>query len=153
MKNIYQLEKGQVAMSVSHIYTDDGLVKQILAKLVTVTATILMTKIVYSEFIEYQQTVETSKLFSIIFFGTVLLALIGILYYCFFQRDWRKKIRLTDVKEVTIDMDESNEVEVKVSFLNNRSKSFTFRKLEKEYKRFLQDLKKTSNCAISYETN
>jgi uncharacterized membrane protein len=152
MKNVYQLEKGHIAMSVSHIHTDDGLVKEILAKLVVIAATGIVGKGLYTEFVQYQETGMLGKLFAAIFFGIILLFLIGILYYSFFQRDWRKKINITDLKEITVDLDERNEVDVKLSFQNNKSKLFTFRKLEKEYERFLQDIKKTSNCPISYET-
>lgn len=153
MRNVYQLEKGQLTMSISHIHTDDGLVKEILAKLVAIAATCLLIKGVYTEFVKYQETAELSKLVTVLFLGICLLFLIGILYYAFSLRDWRKKIHIIDIKKIIVDLDERNEVDVKVSFQNNKSKAFTFRKLEKEYERFLHDIQKKSNCAISYKTN
>lgn len=150
MKNVYQLKEGELSMSQSHMQTQEGILMSILAKLAVVVIFAISIKAVFTDFTKYQNSGELGKLFSAIFFFIMTLLMMRFLYYVFLQRDYKKKIHITDFKEIVVDQNYGNEVIIKISLNNGRYKKLRFRKLEKEYERFLNDVKKTSNCAISY---
>jgi hypothetical protein len=138
-------------MSQSHLQTQEGLLLSLLAKLTVIALLIISLKSTYTEFMKYQNLGEIEKLCIAIFFFIFTLVMIRLLYYVFLQRDFKKKIQITDFKEIVVDLNYGNEVIVKVLLNNSRYKKLRFRKLEKEYERFLNDVKKVSNCAISYD--
>jgi len=147
----YQLEKGELLMSQSQMQTQEGLLMNILAKLTVITILIFSLRSVYTEFVRYQNSGDVEKLCIAIFFFILTLLMIRLLYYVFLQRDFKKKIEITHFKEIVVDLNYGNEVLIKIILNNSRYKKLRFRKLEKEYERFLNDVKKISNCAISYD--
>ncbi|MBC8757523.1 hypothetical protein H2O64_22830 [Kordia sp. YSTF-M3] len=150
MKNVYQLKEGELSMSHSHMQTQEGLIMSILAKLAVMIILIISLKTVFTEFTKYQNSGEVGKLFTAIFLFIMTLLMTRLLYYVFLQRDYRKKVQITDLKGIVVDLNYGNEVIIKILLNNSRYKKLRFRKLEKEYERFLNDVKKISNCAISY---
>lgn len=151
MKKIYQLKEGEFSISQSQMQTQEGLLMSILAKLIVIIILILSLRSIYTEFIKYQNSGEIGKLFTTIFFFIIALIMIRLVYYVFLQRDFKKKVQITEFKEIIVDLNYGNEIIIKIILNNNRYKKLRFRKLEKEYERFLNDLKKISNCTISYD--
>lgn len=151
MKKVYQLEKGQVGLSLSHLHTDDGLLKRLLFKTFILIIIITLSRANYNSYIKYLEFGGSERLITMLFFTVIVVFLITVLLFLFFKRDWRKDVKLTAIEKILVTTNKTNEVEIKLFFDNNKRKLFTFRKLEKEYERFLNDIKKTSNCSIFYK--
>jgi len=147
MKEKYQLKEGHITISQTHIHTDDSL---------KAIATAFFT-ILFIVAFSYRMTKNSLHLFESggikMILGVGIAVIIGALllwgaYYVFFVKDWRSKVALTDLIKICIDDEDNTDIDLKLYFSNNRKKGLTFRKLEKEHERFLNDIKKYRDCPI-----
>lgn len=150
MKSEYILTNGSLCMTNTHIYEKRRLYSRITEKLIPFFIIHYGGTKVYEVALKLSNDFKIILLLFLFVFLFVLCLGIYLAFEMFFKSSWKTKINLNDIHSIDQEEDD-NETDLKIKLRNNKKVLLSFRTLEKEHLRFIEDLKKKKSIYVKQE--